>query len=190
LQYVCFFILGKDLSLDFEPTICTLDDFIFSEESGSNMSNEEQAFVNEQNEIICSLLKRLAPIRIYLLGKEEDIPNNWSKLMIENEPDNSNQRAPEYDQWCTFVENEPSPIHIIHNLVHRNSWKVTNVTPMRLDTIREDICFLTALERIHTTLEAREMVANIELGLWAMNYHENSSKYSNEVCKIKLGNFL
>jgi hypothetical protein len=150
--------------------------------------------VNKQNKIICSLIKKLAPIRIYIVGNEEAISNNWSKLMIENEEDNSGQKAPQYDQWCTFVENEPVPIETIHNLVHHygNSWKVTNITPIRLDDhiTRDAFNFLVALDRSHTTLEAREMVANIELSLWAMDYHENSTEHSTKVCKIKLRNFF
>jgi len=156
------------------------------------MSNENQAFVNQQNKIICSLIKKLAPIRIYIVGKEGAISNNWSKLMIENEEDNSDQKAPQYDQWCTFVENEPVPIETLHNLVHHygHSWKMTNITPIRLDDIKDDINCLGALDQSHTTLEAREMVANIELSLWAMNYHENSTEHSTKVCKIKLRNFF
>jgi hypothetical protein len=186
-----FVILGSGLCDDFEPRVCTLHDFISPNESSSTMSKEDQAFVNEQNKIICFLIQKLAPIRIYVWGNGECISNNWSKLMIENEPDNSDQAEPQYDQRCTFVENEPVNIdnepltrENEHKLRDRycRSWKIKNIMPIRLDNkIRNDGYFLTALDRSHATSENREMIANRELSLWAMNYHENSNDYSSEV---------
>jgi hypothetical protein len=185
-------ILGEDLCLDLEARVCTLHDYISSDESDFNMSAEDRAFVRHQKKIICSLLKKIAPIRIYIIGNDENISNEWSELMIKNEPNNHGHTVPQYDQWCTFVENEPITSETVHKLVHRysSSWQLTNITPVRLDTIRNDIHFLPAFDRSHTTLEAREMTANIELCLWAMNYHENSTKYSSEVERKKIGIFF
>jgi hypothetical protein len=178
-----FLILGQDLCHDYEPRVCTIYDCIKLDQSDSNMSQEDRAFVNQQNEILCSLAKKIAPIRIYVVGNEENISNKWSQLMLENEPDNADPTALLYDQCCTFVQNEPVTAESLHNFVHRHgsSWKVTNIMPIRLDKIREDPSFLIALDRSRTTLESREMIAHIELSLWIMSYHDASATYSNKV---------
>ena len=150
------------------------------------MLAEDQAFLNSQNQIICSLLRKLARIRIYVVGNEKSISNKWSRLLIEYEPDNAGQNIPQYDQFCTFVENECVKPEILHDLIHCNGnlWQIKTIIPTDIDQIRDDMYFVTALDQSHITLEAREMIANVQLRTWAMNYHEHNPGYSSEVSKI------
>jgi len=148
------------------------------------MSKEEQAFVNKQNKLVCSLLiDNLARIRIYLIGNEENIPNQWSQLMIENEPYYVSPNAPQYDERCTFVEYEPVTAQTLRKLDSRNEGlrRVKNANRIRLDQIRDDPYFLVALDRGRISFGMREVIANNTLSQKTIEYHEKSTEYSNEV---------
>jgi hypothetical protein len=149
------------------------------------MSKEEQAFVNKQNEIVCSLLRdNLARIRIYLIGNELRISNQWSQLMIENEPYDNSPNAPQYDERCTFVEYEHVTAETIGKLDSRNEGlrRVKNAKLITLDRIRDDVAYLlVALDRGRITAGMREVIANYTLSLETIGYHEKSTEYSNEV---------
>jgi len=152
------------------------------------MSQEEKEFSNQHNKKIASYLKRLARIRIYVIGNCDNITNSWSKLMIENE-----SNTPEYDEMCIFLCNEPVTPLTVHSLVHRegSSWPVKKIEPKALyDMQNESHVYLIALDRGRSNLQSREMSVNIDLCRWAMGYHDDNTKYSTEVEDINLNNYV
>ncbi len=187
LNYIFVFYLGQRLYPTKEIIICTIYDYIASEESnldGSNVSNDSSfLFRHQQRKIVCDFMREFAPIRIYLVGNETHIPNYWSRLSVARELDNGQNNIFEYTERCTFMENEPVKPEIKRNLPGflGCKWQVTKTTPIRLDEIEKDENFHFALQYVYDTLEIRERETNIDLCQNGINYRENSADYSTAV---------
>ncbi|CAF0912118.1 unnamed protein product [Adineta steineri] len=185
LQYQSELIdICTGLCFDYEPRVCTLYDYMCPDECYPNMSNEEKNFINNDNENICLLLtKKLARIRIYVVGNDETNSYKWSLFLLNNELNIASQNPPRFDEQFIYAELEPVTPVIIETL-HSYGGRLQEIEkPMltTLDKIREDSAFfLYAIDRGRVNFEQREMVANIMLSQWTMNYHENSTDYSHE----------
>jgi hypothetical protein len=151
------------------------------------MPEDSQSSEDKYKGITCSLIKKIAPIIIYLLGNEESVPNKWSKSLFEKESVSSDEHAGQYDEQCIFVENEPINPRILGNFIHDYGlpWKVDKPPLLRLNAIRDDLRFFVAVEHANLTLAARGMIASSELCKWALDYHDTSTESSTEVSRKK-----
>ncbi len=172
--------------------VCTIYDYISLEESNpddddDSVNDSSFLFQREYRKTVWNLLKQLAPIRIYLVGNEARIENYWSRLLIPKELDNGRPNASKYTETCTFMEYEPVLDDIrkdVPRFLRSCRWQVTIIEPIRVDDIEKDKDFKSALVRVDDTLQQRENRANDILSESCMKYCENTSAYSDEVCKI------
>lgn len=130
-------------------------------------------------------MQELVPIRIYLVGNETRITNEWTRLLLEKELDNGQNNIFEYAERCVFMENEPVKDEIKENLAAflGCQWQVTKTKPIRLDDIEKDRNFHDALTYILDTLEIREKKINMDLCEKYINYRDTSPDYSLKVYK-------
>ncbi|CAF3771630.1 unnamed protein product [Rotaria sp. Silwood1] len=171
--------LCNNLFDDYELTVYTLYDYL--------PSNERIDFnENPYADIIYNYVKKLSPIRVYLIGNENYIPNSTSKYFFENEIDDG-AVADEYDTTPTLVENEPINESITQNLPNVLDVRrpVTNLIIKQLHQIENDIKFPAALERANLTIQRREMVADIELQQRAEDCLESSFEFSTSFHMIR-----
>ena len=105
---------------------------------------------------------------MYLYGNEQIIPNEWSKVMIANEADHSTKRIVNDDDWHTFLENESIADEIKWNFApkHGRSWEVTQLNPIKLDTLEDNIRFRSALRRSNITFHARMATVTCQIFEW------------------------
>jgi hypothetical protein len=173
-----FILLGNDLCGDYEPTVCTLYDYISQEEG-------LQFDTNEYADIILNFVRKISGIVIYLVGNEMYIPNASSKCFYQNELHTVD--VDEYDEKPILAENEPVSQHIRWNLATMLDCtrQSGDITLTRLDQLKDDINFPAALERVNAKLQGSEMVADVELYQQAMEPVENSLEYSYAVCEKK-----
>ncbi|CAF1099240.1 unnamed protein product [Adineta ricciae] len=164
---------------DFELRVCTLSDYICSDDFSDRMSEKEKAFVDEHNKKICDFLKKnLTSIRIYLIGNEENISDRWSEYMISQDPINHDR--------CTCYEHEPVTDATLQRLKASKSAFKDLLRPMlrRMDDLRDSglecARFHGALESGSITMKQREMVANIELSEWSIYRYSTTTMYSSE----------
>ncbi|CAF3438992.1 unnamed protein product [Rotaria sp. Silwood2] len=174
--------LCNDLCGDYEPTVCTIYDYLPSNES-------IDFYENPDADIIYNYVKKLSPIRLYLIGNETFIPNSISKYFFENEINDIDQN--EYDTKYSLVENQPIDIHIKLNLANvlDSTRQLTNVIIKQLDHIENDIKFPAALERANVTIQGREMVADIELQQRAIACPESSFGFSTSFHMIRQADY-
>ncbi|CAF1400391.1 unnamed protein product [Adineta ricciae] len=175
----------------FELRVCTLSDYICSDNYSNKMSEKEKVFVDEQNKKICHLLKKnLAPIRIYLVANEENISDQWSEYMISQESINHDQYSLPYDDRCTCYEHEPVTDTNLQRLKASNSALKNLTRPMlrRVDGLTDNglecARFLDALDSGSITMKQREMVANIELSEWSIYRYNTTTMYSSELRNV------
>ncbi|CAF2743226.1 unnamed protein product [Rotaria sp. Silwood2] len=174
--------LCNDLCGDYEPTVCTIYDYLPSNES-------IDFYENPDADIIYNYVKKLSPIRLYLIGNETFIPNSISKYFFENEINDIDQN--EYDTKYSLVENQPIDIHIKLNLANvlDSTRQLANVIIKQLDHIENDIKFPAALERANVTIQGREMVADIELQQRAIACPESSFGFSTSFHMIRQADY-
>ncbi len=105
---------------------------------------------------------------MYLYGNEQVIPDDWSKEMIANETDQSGSRTINDDDWYTFLENESINDDIKWNFSakHGRSWQVTQLTPIKLNTLDDDIRFRSALRRSNITFHLRMSTVTAQIFEW------------------------
>jgi hypothetical protein len=105
---------------------------------------------------------------MYLYGNEQVIPNDWSKVMISNEADHCGKRIVDDDDWHTFLENEPINDAIKWNFAskHGQSWQVTQLNPIKLDTLEDNIRFRSALRRSNITFHTRMTTVTAQIYQW------------------------
>jgi hypothetical protein len=173
-----FFILGNDLCGDYEPTVFILDNYFASDENSDLYGNDEI-------DIKCNFIKRIARIRMYLFGNEIHNLHSLSQSLFENELNGSNED--EYDEKYTAIEYEPvtdqTKQYLANSPGYSSTWQLPNIILKRLDGISTDIKFPAALERVNINLKARAMVADIELSQQAVNHSANSIECSGAVCE-------
>ncbi|CAF1162711.1 unnamed protein product [Rotaria sordida] len=163
--------LCNNLCGEYELRICTIYDYISSNENIDFSQNPDAA-------ILYDYVKKLSPIRLYLIGNEEKIGNSVSKYFFENESDDGNIDG--YYGKPTLVENEPVNESIGRNLANKLGIRrpLTNVTIKQLNQLQDDIKFPDALEEAHLTIQQREMVADIKLRQRATARSESPFEFS------------
>jgi hypothetical protein len=145
-----------------------LDDYIPKSEIYDKLPYGKLVFEYEDPKIICRWLRLLSPIRMYLYGNEQIIPNEWSKQMISTEPDQTIKRIVNDDDWCTFLENESINDDIKWNFSskHGRTWEITQLTPIKLDTLEDNIRFRSALRRSTITYQSRMSNVTAQIFEW------------------------
>jgi hypothetical protein len=145
-----------------------LDDYIPKSEVFDKLPYGKIIFEHEDPKTICRWLRFLSPIRMYLYGNEHVIPDEWSKEMISNEVDHSSTRIVNDDDWYTFLENDPINDDIKWNFSakHGRSWQVTQLTPIKIDTLVDNIRFRSALRRSNITFHARMSNITAQIYEW------------------------
>ena len=105
---------------------------------------------------------------MYLYGNEQTISSDLSKQMILNEPDPFVRRIVNDDDCCIFVENELVKDDIKWNFFsrHAQSWQITNITPMNLNRLNDDIRFRSTLRRAHITYPTRMSTTTAQIFDW------------------------
>ncbi|CAF3730551.1 unnamed protein product [Rotaria sp. Silwood1] len=148
--------LFYDLCGDYEPTVCTLYDYLPS-------NRHIDFYQNAYADVLFNYVKTLSPIRFYLVGNERYILNSTSKYFFENELDNG--VADEYNKKYTLIENEPISESIRQNLENVLNVRrpMTNVIIKRLDELQNDIKLPVAIEYVDANLKGREIIADTEL---------------------------
>jgi hypothetical protein len=164
----------NDLCGDYEPRVCTLDDYFPRNENPDIFGAKGKA-------IKCDYFKNLSGIRMYLIGNERDNIHPFSQELFHSESNSC--EGNEYDEKYTLVEYQPVTEQTKLDLsnVLGPGWQSANLQLKRLDDIRNDIQFVGALERVHATLPAREMVANIKLNQQATDPSDDSIEISGSV---------
>jgi hypothetical protein len=149
-------------------TVRALDDYIPKNEIYNKLPYGKLIFEYEDPKIICRWLRLLSPIRMYLYGNEQIIPNEWSKQMISTEPDQTIKRIVNDDDWCTFLENESINDDIKWNFSskHGRTWEITQLTPIKLDTLEDNIRFRSALRRSTVTFQSRMSTVTAQIFDW------------------------
>ncbi|CAF0830737.1 unnamed protein product [Rotaria sordida] len=151
-----------------EAIICPLDDYIPKSEIYHKLPYGKLLFEYEDPRIICRWIRYLSPIRIYLYGNEQVIPNEWSKQMISNEADDSVKLIVNDDDWYTFLENESVDDSIKWNFSakHGRTWKITQLTPIKLDSLIDNIRFRSSLRRANITYYSRMSTVTAQIFDW------------------------
>lgn len=105
---------------------------------------------------------------MYLYGNEQTITSDLSKQMILNEPDPFVRRIVNDDDYCIFVENELVRDDIKWNFFsrHAQSWQISNITPMNLNRLNDDIRFRSTLRRAHITYSTRMSTTTAQIFDW------------------------
>lgn len=121
-------------------------------------------FKNEDPRRMCTLIKKLSPIRLYLYGNNLHISSEWSKLMISSEIDVMDDE----DDWCAFLENECIENEVKWNLgfTFGRDWKVSRVSPLDISQLEENPRFHSAVRRAHATLSQRQIEVTAEIFDW------------------------
>jgi hypothetical protein len=185
-----FFYLVKQEYPNREFIVKTIYDFIASKTINFNNQNTADdlgfKFRYNQTKIICDNIKKLAPIRIYLVGNKRTIENEFSALLVEDELDNGDNDKFEYVERCTFMEHESVVDEIKRDVPGYLGckWKVTKTIPLRLDDdIKKDTKFHQACLYVYDTLPPRETKTNLNMNLCkqSVHYREYSTDHSMKV---------
>lgn len=117
---------------------------------------------------MCYWIRYLSPIRMYLYGNEQKIANDWSQLMIRSEIDHSSNFIVNDDDWHTFLENEPINDNIKWNfhVKYGTGWKVTQLAPLKLDSLHDNIRFRSSLRRADVTYSSRMTTVTAKIFDW------------------------
>jgi hypothetical protein len=175
--------LCNDLCGEYEPTVCTLDNYFSSDENADIYGHEGVT-------IKCNFLKTISRIRMYLIGNEMYNLHSLSQSVLDSE---SNDLAQDhYDKKHTFVEYQPVTDQTKLRLANvlGSTWRSIDTIPKRLDGIRDDIEFPAALERANRSRELRTITAISELNQEATNNADSSIEVSGAVCKKNFKNLV
>jgi hypothetical protein len=188
------FISGNDsFGGEYNFRVYTLYDYIPPEESDPDPDNPSYTrfFEYKHRGDICNLIQRLSIIRLYLVGNEPDITNKWSKRLIASELDVNHAQASQYEDRCTFIENQ-LVVTPIQDLAQRcgRTWQMSSIKPRKIRDLRDDLVFGETVQRIHGCLENREMAANVELRQRISESTEDITTFSSRVCINRIENFV
>ncbi len=123
------------------------------------LSNFKVLFDHEDSNKICDILKKLAPIRLYLYGNEYSIKSEWSNPIISAET----ATMANEDNWCVLVNKEPIYEEIKWTILslYSSEWQIEKVASINLDDLARNFGFHSALRQAHLTFDQREIdVAN------------------------------
>lgn len=143
-----YFILDNEIRCDYKTTVCTIYDYL-PENKTSEFSEHPYA------DSLYKFVVTLAPIRIYVIGNEESIPDSMCKYFFDKEVHDSTEI--DYDKKCTFIRHEPIGLRIQEQLGRilnvSSSW--INAGIKELHQLRADsILFRKALDRVNDNLPA------------------------------------
>ena len=158
-------ILGTKLGYS-TVIIRTLADYIYSnDEEKSCLLPYSQILFNVEHPLyICSLIKKLSPLRLYLYGNETIISSEWSNLLINGET----EVMEDEDSWCAFIENEYIDDDMKWNIgpMFGEKWKVKRIAPNNLNDIDRNLRFQSALCRAYKTYNHRQYEITSEIFEW------------------------
>ncbi|CAF4563045.1 unnamed protein product, partial [Rotaria sp. Silwood2] len=166
--FLCFFFqLGAKFGYP-DAIISSLDDYIPKSEIYHKLPYGKLLFEYEDPKIICRWIRYLSPIRMYLYGNEQVIPNEWCKQMIAHEADHSGRLIVNDDDWYTFLENESINDNIKWNFAakHGRTWKTTQLTPINLISLEDNIRFRSCLRRANITYYSRMSIVSVQIFDW------------------------
>ncbi len=187
--YECFFILGYGLYGDeYTFIIHTLFDYIPEDENNPGEQSYTSYLEKRYKGDICRTIMKLSFIRMYLVGNESNIPNEWTQKLAAAELNINHDHVLKYVDRCSFIINQPVADRFTQNLfpVFGRVWQMQNVVARTLDNVRDDIHFQDILPRIHGCLENREMSINSELHQQSSVNSEDITRFSAEVCTKNL----
>ena len=121
-------------------------------------------FENEKPRLMCQLIGKLSPIRLYIFGNLLCNVNVWSELMINAET----QVMDDEDNWCAFLEGESIADAVKWNFafVLGKEWRVPRVTPMDWKQLNDHPQFYSALRRAHQTFAERQIEVTAQVFDW------------------------
>jgi hypothetical protein len=166
--------------------VCTFYDYILFEESDLEIIDSlDQSDIQSQlrlRENIFQCIPKLAPIRLYLVGNENEIVHDLARVLIRRELNNG---ALKYKDTCTFMEYEPVKPEIRNNVAGflRATWQLdrSRTIPIRLDDIERDANFKIAVESVYDTHPQREDHTKVAVWMQNANYCKTTSDFSDEV---------
>lgn len=180
-------VLGESALQIREIRVCTIDDYVSADDFDWN--NEDAStdistpFMRTDKEMILDLIKHLAPIRLYLVGNESQITNDYSRSLIASERDVQQNSAEKYLNGCAFIEYE-----LLGETIRRDlptflgtKWQIDE-SQITLKSVRElllDRAFTSAIKRIDDMLSKRDIHGQIAMWEKILNYRENNSDESN-----------
>ena len=157
----------EGVRLGFPSTIIRfLSDYIPSENEGKPcpLPYSELMFNHESPTYMCKLIKNLSAIRLYLYGNETHITKDWANEMIRSE----SSVMDDEDNWCAFVENESIRDNVKWNLAFTfaRDWNVKKLTPLKIQSLYQNLRFYSALRRAHRTFPHREIEITAKAFHW------------------------
>lgn len=151
-----------------------IKDYVPFDENYEKLPYGKELFQFEDPALICSWLRRLCPIRIYLYGNESKIIDEWSESMIQHETEPLEKNLINDDDLFIFLENENEPIkdEVKWNFGAKYAlkWPVKNFHPLNIKSLPDNIRFQSALRNVNKTYEDRSTLITAKL----LNWYENS----------------
>ncbi|CAF2079761.1 unnamed protein product [Rotaria magnacalcarata] len=164
---------------DYEPTVCTIYDYLPQNENGEFDRNPDAA-------LLCNHVKLLSLIRVYLIGNEEYIQDSMCKYFFQYESHATNLVG--YNATYTLIENEPIGANIMNGLnrIINVELPATRVIK-QLREIADDPHFYGALESSNANLERRERLAirSVTPENRSSNYHRNTQAEAGPIQRIE-----
>ena len=172
-----------------EIRVCTIDDYHLVEESFNtedSFDDIRSPFKRHDQNMMLTLIRHLAPIRLYLVGNEREISNNYSRLLVAKERYTSENNVDKYMDGCTFIEKEFVGTGIKGNLPGflGTQWQMdgSQIKLLSLDELFVDKVFQNTVDRVDDAMSNRDKDAL--MAIWKKNtdYRENTPDDHNHVC--------
>ena len=176
VTFSCSLLSGLGTKLGYPMAeVCSLDDYIPKGEIYDKLPYGKLLFEHEDPVLVCSWLRALAPIRLYLYGNEQTIPHEWSKMMISNEVDSTTTGGNNDDDWHAFLEHQLIKDSMKWNfkILFASTWQIKQYAPLQLSTLEENIRFQSALRRAHKTYHLRMSSVSEKIFNWYDSACEN-----------------
>ena len=167
--------------------MCTIDDYVCADHFDWNnedaSTNISTPFPRTDKEMTLDLIKHLAPIRLYLVGNESQISNDYSRSLIASERSVQENSAEKYLNGCGFIEYE-----LVGETIRKDlpaflgtKWQMDG-SQITVKSVRElllDRAFKNAIKRIDDTFSKRDIHGQIAMWEKILNYRENNSDENN-----------
>ena len=168
--------------------MCTIDDYHLVEESFNTEDCSDDIsvpFTRHDRDMMLTLIPHLAPIRLYLVGNERQISNNYSRILVKRERFFSENNADKYMDGCTFLEKELVGADIKGNLPGflGTQWQMdgSQIKLLSLDELFVDKLFQNTVDRVDDTMSKRDKDAQIAIWKKNIDYLENNTNHSTRV---------
>lgn len=152
--------------------VCTINDYVSADEfdfdNEDALANTSASFTRADRKLMVDLIKLLAPIRLYLVGNEEQISNGYSRFLIASERNVQENSTEKYFDGCAFIEHELVGASIRRDLPAflGTKWQI-NASQIILQSINEflsDRAFKSAIKQIDDILSKRDM--HTPIAMW------------------------